>query len=76
MFDDLASALDAATEERLWRLWSERRYTCLGVAHSRAAFRAADQIVVMADGQIVDQGTLADLMARSYVFQAIWEAAS
>ncbi len=76
VFDDLASALDAATEERLWRLWSERRYTCLGVAHSRAAFRAADQIVVMADGQIVDQGTLADLMARSYVFQAIWEAAS
>ncbi len=65
LLDEATSALDAESErlvqDALERLMAER--TTLVIAHRLATVRAADRIVVMEDGRIVEQGTHAQLSA-------------
>lgn len=73
VFDDVSSALDARTEAQLWDgLFSETDATCLVVSHRRAALSRADRILLMQDGRIVDEGTLAELLDRNEEMQALW----
>lgn len=73
VFDDVSSALDARTEAQLWDgLFSETDATCLVVSHRRAALSRADRILLMQDGRIVDEGTLAELLDRNGEMQALW----
>ncbi|HEY5007338.1 MAG TPA: ABC transporter ATP-binding protein, partial [Caulobacteraceae bacterium] len=65
VFDDLSSALDVETEQRLWQGLAERgELTCLAVSHRPEAFRRADQILVMDHGRIVARGTYEALRAE------------
>jgi ATP-binding cassette subfamily B protein len=52
--DDLASALDVATEAELWRrlLAGRGDVTCLVVSHSPIAVANADRVVVLDDGRV------------------------
>lgn len=63
LLDEATSALDAESEklvqDALDRLMENR--TTLVIAHRLATVRAADRIVVMEDGRIVEQGTHAAL---------------
>jgi ATP-binding cassette subfamily B protein len=63
LLDEATSALDAESErlvqEALDRLMASR--TTLVIAHRLATVRAADRIVVMDEGRIVEQGTHATL---------------
>ena len=74
VMDDLSSALDVETEELLWnRLGSMPDSTCLVVSHRPAAFRRADQIIVLKDGEIESRGTLKELLAHSPEMQLLWK---
>ncbi|MBD0380241.1 ABC transporter ATP-binding protein [Paenibacillus sedimenti] len=74
VFDDLSSALDVETEQKLWERMFERRgdATCLVVSHRKTALARADHIIVMKDGRIEAEGTSSDLLQRSSTFQELW----
>jgi ATP-binding cassette, subfamily B, bacterial len=74
VFDDLSSALDVETEQKLWERMFERRSeaTCLVVSHRKTALNRADHIIVMKDGRIEAEGTSAQLLHSSKTFQKLW----
>jgi ATP-binding cassette subfamily B protein len=70
LLDEATSALDAESErlvqDALDRLMEHR--TTVVIAHRLATVRAADRIVVMDDGKIVEEGTHASLNARGGLY--------
>lgn len=77
IFDDLSSALDAATEQQLWRsLLNNRQVTCLVVSHRRPALRRASQILVLESGRISASGSLDELLETSAEMQRLWDEES
>ncbi|MDD9270405.1 ABC transporter ATP-binding protein [Paenibacillus sp. GCM10023248] len=74
VFDDLSSALDVETEQKLWERMFQRRKdaTCLVVSHRKTALARADHIIVMKDGRIEAEGTSEELLQRSATFPELW----
>ena len=71
------SALDVETERTLWeRVFERPDATCLVVSHRRAALRRADQIIVLKDGRVADEGHLDELLKRCEEMQQLWHAHS
>jgi ATP-binding cassette subfamily B protein len=70
LLDEATSALDAESErlvqEALERLMENR--TTLVIAHRLATVRAAERIIVMSDGQIVEEGSHGSLMTNSGLY--------
>ena len=70
LLDEATSALDAESErlvqEALERLMANR--TTLVIAHRLATVRAAERIIVMNDGQIVEEGSHGALMTNSGLY--------
>ena len=74
MIDDSTSAIDSATEDKIQRAINrvlEGRTTLL-ITHRLSQIRRADKILVLKQGQIVDQGTHDELMARCDLYQRIF----
>ncbi|HET8845831.1 MAG TPA: ABC transporter ATP-binding protein [Ktedonobacteraceae bacterium] len=75
VFDDLSSALDIETEQILWeRLFAARSCTYLVVSHRKAMLQRADRVLVLKDGHVEDEGTLAELLGRCAEMRHLWRS--
>jgi ATP-binding cassette subfamily B protein len=75
LLDEATSALDAESERLVQRALAEAMSgrTSLVIAHRLATVLAADRIVVMDDGAVVEQGTHAELSARGGLYARLAE---
>lgn len=73
IFDEATSALDSESEAVVQRSIEALRHqkTLILIAHRLSTIRNADVICVMADGQIVEQGTHSELIARNGVYASM-----
>ncbi len=75
ILDEPTSALDVATESRVMHgleaLMADR--TTFVIAHRLSTVRRADTILVMDDGQIVEQGAFTDLLVRGGPFATLYQ---
>jgi ATP-binding cassette subfamily B protein len=70
ILDEATSALDNVTEARIQRALKAltRGRTTFVIAHRLSTVRDADQILVLKDGQLVEQGRYEELMRRNGLF--------
>jgi subfamily B ATP-binding cassette protein MsbA len=75
ILDEATSALDAESEQLVQRAIANliRDRTTIVIAHRLSTVRRADLIVVMERGQIIEQGTHAELLARGGQYQRLYE---
>lgn len=73
ILDEATSAIDSMTEARIQKALHTllRGRTSFVVAHRLSTIRAADLILVLHDGEIVERGTHVQLLARSGVYGAL-----
>jgi len=78
VLDEATSALDseseAAIQEALKNLMQGR--TSIVIAHRLSTIAGLDQIVVLDDGKIIEQGTHADLLTRHGEYYQLWSRQS
>ena len=70
ILDEATSALDSLTESKIQHAFDElaKDRTTLIIAHRLSTIRAASRILVVSDGDIVESGTHAELMAMGGVY--------
>ena len=73
VLDEATSALDARTEALVNAALRQRRAGCLVLAHRLSTVRAADRVVVLAGGRIVQQGSPAELALVDGPYRALLE---
>ena len=75
MLDEATSALDTQTEQEIQAaldIVSQGR-TTLVIAHRLSTVIAADEIIVLQDGQIAERGRHSDLLAARGLYAAMWD---
>ena len=78
ILDEATSALDTATEQDIGAALRQvaRDRTTLVIAHRLSTVIDADEILVLRDGNIVERGTHASLLAAGGIYAAMWAAQS
>lgn len=74
LMDEMASALDAKVEAQLVDdLFHQPDLTVVYITHRLASAIQADRILVMKDGQIVQEGRHQDLVQVPGLYQTLWQ---
>ena len=78
LLDEATSALDSEVEaviqDSLYRLMEGK--TVVAIAHRLSTIAAMDRLVVMDQGQIVEEGTHAQLLAQGGLYARLWNRQS
>jgi ATP-binding cassette subfamily B protein len=74
LMDEATSALDAATERDVQVSLQDLACTRIVIAHRLSTVKRADVILVMEEGEIVESGTHAQLLAKGGVYAELVEA--
>ncbi|MCU0892509.1 MAG: metal ABC transporter permease, partial [Sandarakinorhabdus sp.] len=75
ILDEATSALDSATEASIQdalRSVAQSRTTIV-IAHRLSTITDADEIIVMAEGRVVERGRHEALLASGGAYAALWE---
>ncbi len=74
ILDDSTSAIDSATEDQIQRAMRRisRQRTTFLITHRLSQIRWVDHILVLRRGELVDQGTHKELLARCQDYQRIF----
>lgn len=75
VLDEATANVDSHTEalvqEALKKVMAGR--TTIAIAHRLSTIRDADRVLVIHEGKLVEEGTLAELLARKGLFWALWQ---
>ena len=76
LLDEATAALDTKTEKAVHEALRElmRGKTALVIAHRLETIRSADKIVVLDDGEVVQEGCFHELVSVDGLFQELWQA--
>ncbi len=76
ILDEATSALDSVIEQRVARAIQQRAHgrTLIIIAHRLSTIRDADQILVMKEGSVVEQGSWDGLAALGGTFAVLHSA--
>lgn len=76
ILDEATSNVDTQTEQQIQAAMQElmQGRTCFVIAHRLSTIQSADHILVMRDGQVVEQGTHRELMAQNGFYRQLYEA--
>ena len=76
ILDEATSSIDTRTELRIQRAFAKlmRGRTSFVVAHRLSTIKESDVILVMRDGNIVEQGTHSELLARGGFYAALYNS--
>ena len=74
IFDEATSALDSISEAAIQKAIDPliRTRTSILIAHRLSTILAADKILVVRDGRIVEQGTHAELLANGSIYSELY----
>ena len=76
ILDEATSNVDTATEREIQKAMRElmKNRTCFVIAHRLSTIEHADQILVIRNGDVVEQGTHRQLMERKGFYQQLYAA--
>ena len=76
ILDEATSNVDTSTEREIQRAMRSlmRGKTCFVIAHRLSTIRNADRILVVRDGDVVEQGTHDELMAAKGFYYGLYKA--
>jgi ABC-type transport system involved in Fe-S cluster assembly fused permease/ATPase subunit len=75
VFDEATSSLDSQSEQAILSALREisQGHTSLVIAHRLSTIVDADSIVVMGDGEIIEQGNHQQLLAANGAYKKLWQ---
>ncbi len=75
VFDEATSSLDSHTEQAIQQTLAEvaENHTTLVIAHRLSTVVDADQILVMEQGRVREQGTHRELLEAGGHYASMWE---
>ncbi len=75
VFDEATSSLDSQSEQAILSALREiaQGHTSLVIAHRLSTIVDADSIVVMGNGEIIEQGSHQQLLAANGAYKKLWE---
>lgn len=76
ILDEATSNVDTATEREIQKAMRElmKDKTCFVIAHRLSTIENADQILVLRNGDVVEQGTHRSLMAQRGFYYQLYAA--